>query len=64
MTKEDTMRLDFTGNDYLAQILQLDDGFMLTIRQKKGHWFKRRRFHTVGEAQDEMWRYDSRWKVS
>jgi hypothetical protein len=64
MTKEDTMRLDFTGNDYLAQILQLDDGFMLTIRQKRGPWFKRRRFHTVGEAQDEMWRYDSRWKVS
>lgn len=57
------MTLDFIGNDYLAQIMCLSDGYVLTIRQKRSNWFKRRRFKTAGEAQDEMWRYDTKWRV-
>lgn len=57
------MALNFTGSDYLAEILQLESGYMLTIRQKRSRWFKRRRYDSVGAAQDEMWRYDRRWKI-
>lgn len=63
MTRQDEIALDFAGNDYTATILPLGDGFMLTLRQKRSRWFKRRRFETVGDMQDEMWRYDNRWKV-
>lgn len=58
------MALNFVGNDYMAEILQLEDGYMLTIRMRGTRWFRRRRFETVGDAQDEMWRYSTRWKVS
>ena len=58
------MALDFIGNDYLATILQLEDGYILTIRQKRGRWFKRRRFDSVGDVQNEMWRYDTKWRVA
>jgi hypothetical protein len=57
------MTLTFVGNDYIAEITALEDGFMLTIRQKRSRWFKRRRYATVRDTQDEMWRYDSKWKV-
>lgn len=58
------MTTNFKGAGYSAQITRYQNGFMLTVRDRKGRIFRRRRHGTYKDATNEMWRYSDKWRVA
>lgn len=57
------MMTRFKARDrWTAQIAPLSDGYMLTVRDRRGKVFRRRRYPVYNDAVMAMWQLGAKWE--
>ena len=58
------METRYRAKGMTATIRRLENGYLLTLRDRRGHIFRRRRHRTSSGATFEMWSYLDGWEAS